>query len=94
MSLGFEWDPAKAEANLRKHSVSFPEAETAFRDPLSATVDDTRHSAGEERFVLFGTSRGRVLAVMHTFRGDTIRIISARQATGPERREFYEDVGF
>ncbi|WP_349260534.1 BrnT family toxin [Longimicrobium sp.] len=59
MSLGFEWDPEKAEANLRKHRVSFPEAETAFRDPLSATVDDTRHSFAEERFVLFGTSDGR-----------------------------------
>jgi uncharacterized DUF497 family protein len=71
--------------------VSFPEAETAFRDPLSATVDDLRHSVGEERFVLFGISeRGRLLAVMHTYRLDTIRIISAREATRVERKEFYE----
>jgi hypothetical protein len=93
--LGFEWDPEKAEANLRKHGVTFLEAETAFRDPLSATIDDLRHSFGEERFVLYGTSeRGRLLAVMHTFRGDTIRIISAREATSTERREFYEDLQF
>jgi len=91
MELEFEWDPAKAEINARKHGVSFPEAATAFRDPLSVAVADPRHSVGEERFVLFGRSdRGRLLAVMHTERGTAIRIISARPLTSRERREYEE----
>lgn len=95
MALGFEWDADKTAANLRKHGVSFPEAQTAFHDPLSATIEDERHSVEEDRFVLFGTSeRGRLLAVMHTYRGDTVRIFSARAATSGERREFYGELGF
>ena len=89
MDIEFEWDPAKAESNARKHDVTFPEAATAFGDPLSVTVRDPRHSLGEERFVLFGrTDRGRLLAVMHTERGGSIRIISARPVTPRERREY------
>jgi uncharacterized DUF497 family protein len=91
MDLEFEWDPDKAAANARKHGVDFDEAGTAFADPLSVTVPDSRHSISEERFVLFGRSdRGRVLAVMHTERGQAIRIISARLATARERREYAE----
>lgn len=91
MELEFEWDPAKGEANERKHGVSFPEASTAFGDPLSVTVPDTRHSVDEERYVLFGRSEyGRLLAVMHTDRGTAIRIISARPVTTRERREYEE----
>ena len=91
MELEFEWDPARAESNARKHGVTFPEAATAFHDPLSVTVNDPRHSGHEERFVLFGRSdRGRLLAVMHTERGTVIRIISARQVTSRERREYEE----
>lgn len=91
MDLEFDWDAAKAEANERKHGVSFLEAASAFNDPLSVTVDDPRHSIGEHRFVLFGRSgRGRLLAVMHTERGQVIRIISARLMTSPERREYEE----
>ena len=87
----FTWDPAKAEANEWKHGVSFDEAKTAFGDPLSVTVDDERHSADEPRLVLFGRSdAGRLLAVMHTERGPSIRIISARPATRRERREYEE----
>jgi uncharacterized protein len=89
MELEFEWDPEKAEANERKHGVGFPEAASAFADPLSITVTDPRHSIEEERFVLFGRSyRGRLLAVMHTERGDAIRIISARLLTSRERKEY------
>lgn len=91
METEFEWDPDKAAFNGRKHGVTFHEAATAFGDPLSVTVPDPRHSVGEERFVLFGRSgRGRLLAVMHTERGAVIRIISARQATPRERREYEE----
>ena len=86
----FEWDPAKAEANLRKHGVSFEEARTSFDDILGTTVPDHRHSEAELRFFLLGMSKqGRLLAVSYTERGDRIRIISARLATRQERL-FYE----
>jgi len=87
----FEWDEKKAKGNLRKHRVSFEEASTVFRDPLSATGRDPDHSIGEDRFVTFGlSSRGRLLVVSHTERGDKVRIISARPAKKGER-EIYEE---
>lgn len=86
MGLLFEWDPKKARLNIKRHGISFDEASTAFRDPLSRTIDDPLHSDDEERFVLIGQSvRGRLLVVVHTERGDRIRIISARLATNKER---------
>ena len=85
--LAFEWDPRKAALNLAKHKVSFVEAVTAFGDPLGHIIDDPRHSADEERFVLLGRSgRRRLLVVMFTERGEAIRLISARRATPRERR--------
>jgi uncharacterized protein len=89
--LRFEWDAAKCEENLAKHGVSFEEACTVFRDPLSQTGRDPDHSVGEERFIIFGISTsGRLLAVAHTERDDTIRVISARPAT-PGERIIYEE---
>jgi len=54
MGLVFEWDPEKAETNLRKHRISFQEAVTAFGDPLSVTIRDPDHSVNEQRFILVG----------------------------------------
>lgn len=89
--MNFEWDAAKAAANLRNHRVTFEEATSAFADPLSLTIRDPEHSAGEARFVLLGcSSAGRLLVVAHTDRGDTIRIISARIPTRPERKDYEE----
>ncbi|PYN25048.1 MAG: hypothetical protein DMF83_28230 [Acidobacteria bacterium] len=89
--MHFEWDRAKAEDNIAKHGVSFGEATTALRDPLSTTGVDPDHSFGEERFITFGVStRGRLLVVAHTDHEDIIRIISAREATRTER-EIYEE---
>jgi len=89
MSFSFEWDAEKASAKERKHGVSFDEAATAFGDPLSVTIPDPDHSEGEDRFILVGsTYRGRVVVVVHTDRGDNIRIISSRRATRTERREY------
>jgi len=80
------WDAGKAAANLRKHAVSFAEASTALIDPLAVTGADPDHSLGESRWITFGMStRGRLLAVVHTEESDTIRIISARPATRSER---------
>jgi len=87
--LTFEWDPQKAEVNIEKHGVSFEEASTVFRDTLSLTIDDPLHSTGEVRMVQIGIShKNRLLVVVHTERGDNIRIISARKATRKERNNY------
>ena len=89
MAFRFEWNPRKASANLKKHGVSFAEATTVFRDPLSITVSDPDHSESEARFVDLGMSyRGRLLVVSYTERDGEIRIISARQALSSEKREY------
>lgn len=88
----FEWNPKKAQANLLKHNVSFEEAETVFADPLSITVSDPVHSIGEIRLVIIGFSiLMRQLVVIHTDRGDKIRIISARVAAPSERRKYEQE---
>ena len=89
--MKFEWDPRKAALNLAKHGISFEEATTAFRDPLSATTPDPDHSVGESRFITFGlSSKGKLLVVAHTERGKTTRIISARRTTKQERKIYEE----
>ena len=92
MALVFQWDPAKALGNVRKHGVAFEEATTVFGDPLSLTIPDPGHPVGEQRFVTLGESnQGRLLAVAHAERGDVIRIISARVAAPRERRDHEEE---
>ena len=84
----FEGPPKKARLNLRKHGVSFDEAATVFYDPLSATFDDPDHSENEERLITVGaSSRGRLLVVGHTERGNAVRIINARPASAHERKK-------
>ena len=90
-SLRFEWDPGKAIANLRKHGISFEEAETAFLDDHALLLPDPDHSSDEERFVLLGLSSAlRVLVVVHCYRerDASIRLISARKATRTERAQY------
>jgi len=87
----FEWDPAKARENVRKHGVSFNEAQTVFADENAILLDDPGHSTNEERFALLGLSAPlRVLVVAHCYReGDSVvRIISARKATRTERAQY------
>lgn len=89
--LRFEWDPAKARENLRKHGVSFDAARTVFADDNAILLDDADHSADEDRFALLGLSAPlRLLVVAHCYReGDTvIRVISARKATRTERAQY------
>ena len=89
--MRFEWDAEKNAANLQKHGVSFEETATVFGDPLSDTFDDPDHSVEESRFLTIGASEtGRLLIIAHTDRNDTIRIISAREATKQERRGYEE----
>ena len=92
MGLLFEWDLDKARLTLKKHGVSFDEASTSFRDPLSQTIEDPLHSENEERFVLIGRSiQGRLLVIVHTERGERIRIISARLGTKREKSGYEEN---
>jgi hypothetical protein len=91
MPLSFEWNEGKARANLAKHDVSFEEACTVFGDPLSLTIGDPAHSQAEDRFIIIGNShRAQLLVVVHTERGDNIRIISARRASRRERKSYEE----
>jgi uncharacterized DUF497 family protein len=84
--MKFDWDSRKAHSNLRKHRVSFDEAATVFLDPHAVSGPDPDHSIDEERYITFGYSRlGRLLAVCHTYRPGTIRIINARRVTRGER---------
>ena len=90
--MHFEWDPEKARANVAKHGIAFDEAIVCFLDPLSVTILDPDHSEGENRFVLIGqSSLGRLLVVVHTDRGDAIRLISARRATRRERQAYEQE---
>jgi uncharacterized DUF497 family protein len=89
MSFTFEWDDGKASENLTKHGVSFSEASTVFADPLSRTIVDPLHSEAEERFIIVGESGlQHTLVVVHTYRENVIRIISARRATSSERKDY------
>jgi uncharacterized protein len=93
----FEWDPAKVLSNLQKHRVSFDQAATVFMDALALTVYDRASSRGEERWFTLGfDTRGRLLAVAHTYEDvepgrARVCIISARDATRRERRHYEEE---
>ena len=87
-TIRFEWDSKKAQANLRKHKVSFEDAQSVFSDERALLIDDPDHSEDEERFVLLGLSQTlRLLVVVHCYRaeGRVIRIISARKADAEEQ---------
>jgi uncharacterized DUF497 family protein len=87
--MKFTWDRRKNRANLEKHGVSFDEATTVFADPLAASIPDPDHSEGEERFVTMGlSSKNRLVVVCHIEEGDTVRIISAREANSHERKKY------
>ena len=91
MELIFEWDEDKAEANLRKHGVSFEEAKTVFSDPLSISIDDPQHSRGEHRYIDIGlSSEERLLVVVYSEGEDVIRLISSREATRREWKVYEE----
>ena len=88
----YEWDPKKAQDNLKKHQVSFDEATSVFTDPFALTFDDPDHSVDEKRFITIGTSdKERILFLSQVDRSeDHIRIISARPATATEVHAYQE----
>ena len=87
----FEWDANKFRENVRKHKVSFHEAMTVFSSPLLLTENDELHSQYEYRYKTTGYSvKNRLLVVIHTDRGNVIRIISARKADKSEQENYHE----
>lgn len=90
-TLRFDWDERKANANAKKHGVTFEEARSVFVDERAKLIDDPDHSEDEDRFVLLGVSSALpLLLVCHCYRdeGNVIRIISARKANGRELKSY------
>ncbi|MDA1088399.1 MAG: BrnT family toxin [Verrucomicrobia bacterium] len=87
----FEWDKTKDRQNASKHGVSFADTFGVFEDPNALTLDQI--VSGEERHVTMGMDAfGRVLVLVYTWRGDSIRIISARKATRSEVRQYESEL--
>ena len=92
MGYTFEWNREKAEANRKKHGVTFDEASTVFGDPLAMLMSDPDHSVGEKRYLLLGMSnRRRLLVVAFAARPPRTRLISARRAERHERKRYEEE---
>lgn len=86
----FEWDDLKSAENYAKHGVRFEAARDIFKDSFAIERADAGNNYGEERFIIIGMARNRLLFVAYTMRGETIRIISARGAEPYEQREYHE----
>ncbi|HWN50557.1 MAG TPA: BrnT family toxin [Xanthobacteraceae bacterium] len=89
MTDDFEWDRTKAAANYKKHGVRFEHAVLAFEDPFALVELDESEEYGEDRFLLTGRAADGIVVVVYTERGERVRIISAREATEYERRNYY-----
>jgi uncharacterized protein len=85
--MDYEWDPRKADSNRRKHGIDFADAVAVFEDPFAIACAD--QWPGEPRHVAVGKDfLDRLLVVVYAWRGDGIRVISARKATASERRQY------
>jgi uncharacterized protein len=88
--MAYQWDKEKAASTLSKHGIDFADAVSIFSDDLAITIPD--QPSEEERFITIGVDAlGRVLVVVYTWRGDEIRLISARKATRHERKQYEEE---
>jgi len=87
------WDPTKSRQNFRKHSVHFADAVTVLDDPYAITIADSESDPAEPRWVTLGAdAQGRVLVVVYTYRGEDLRLISARPAEPRERKEYVTQI--
>ena len=89
--MRFAWDERKNAENLRKHDISFEQAQKIFEDDMGILIPDPDHSIGEERYVLIGAEIGLgVCIVCHCYidRGEIIRLISARPASKQEKEQY------
>ena len=93
MNEEFEWDEKKRLANIRRHAIDFEDAIEIFIGDI-VTVEDERFDYGERRFMSLGLLRGRVITIVHTERGETTRIISARKATKNEQIAYFKYVSY
>ncbi len=85
--MSYQWNPDKASSNQIKHGISFSDAVTVFEDDLAITIEDQRYD--EERFITIGIDAiGQILVVVYTWRGNEIRLISARKADRSERQQY------
>ncbi len=90
--MKYQWDLAKAETNVKKHGVEFADAVGVFEDPNAITIEDPQ-SEGEQRFLSIGMDvLGRIIIVAYTYRGDDVRLISARKATKKELRVYEKGI--
>ena len=86
------WDPNKAEINFKKHKIRFSDAEMVLYDPFAMTLEE-HVVATEQRFVTVGSDAAyRIIAVLYSYRTDTIRLISARKATPAERKQYEKGI--
>jgi uncharacterized DUF497 family protein len=86
------WDPNKAEINFKKHRIRFSDADAVLYDPFAMTLEE-HVVANEQRFVTVGADAvGRIIAVVYSYRADTIRLISARKATSKERKQYEKGI--
>jgi uncharacterized DUF497 family protein len=96
MRYEFDWNPAKARQNFKKHGISFDRAARVFLDPFAISIFDERHSENEDRWVTIGAEANEVLlVVIHIFENidadvSLVRIISARKATKAEMHQYHE----
>jgi uncharacterized DUF497 family protein len=87
-AVDYEWDPAKAAANFKKHGVRFADAALSLEDQSGLSTPDP-DSSGESRLIFLGADpAGRVLVTVYTLRGRSTRIISSRKASRAERRAY------
>jgi uncharacterized protein len=87
--MEYQWDFNKAASNQKKHGIDFADAVTVFADELAITIEDQRFE--EERFITIGMdAMGQILVIVYTWRGDEIRLISARIATKTECQQYQE----
>ena len=92
LAMDITWDSKKAEINSKKHGIRFSDAEMVFYDPFAMTAEE-HVVAGEQRFVTAGSDAvGRIIAVVYSYRADTIRLISARKATITERKQYEKGI--
>ena len=90
MSIEFEWDEQKRLSNLQKHGIDFVRACQIF-DGSTVEFEDSRYDYGEDRYIAVGETGGQILTVVYTYRGDVIRLISARLATRYEKNLYYSN---
>lgn len=89
-----DWDPEKAKLNLKNHGIRFPDAEIALFDPMALTLED-ESAEGEQRFISIGNDAlSRIIVAVYAYRGEDIRLISARKATKLERKSYEKRIRF